>query len=85
MFLKKILSRYNSALNQYPMLTNCTTGFIVATIGDLFAQKYVHSMELLENTSSNHIVSNPFELNLSRVFEMGCIRATVITPFITIW
>ena len=73
MLLKKALRSYYNLLKERPFLVNCTTGFVVATIGDFAAQKY---SQVEEESSS---------LNYVRATEMGFIRATVITPFIVLW
>eukprot|EP01036_Dinobryon_divergens_P033722 gene33722-43580_t len=61
-------------LKERPLLVNCVTGFVVATIGDFSAQKYSQQFEITEPA-----------IDYVRAVEMGFIRATVITPFIVLW
>lgn len=72
--LRKALNSYYTMLKERPLLVNCVTGFVVATIGDFSAQKYSQQFEITEPA-----------IDYVRAVEMGFIRATVITPFIVLW
>ena len=75
--LRKALNYYYMMLKERPLLVNCSTGFVVATIGDFSAQKYSQHFEMQDN--------HPSSLDYIRAVEMGFIRATVVTPFIVLW
>lgn len=68
--MAKLVQLYMSAVERSPLTVNACTGFLISSVGDIVCQK------LLERQK---------RLNVSRIFEMGCIRAMVITPFIQIY
>jgi hypothetical protein len=73
MALKEFVVQYNSLTLKSPLLVNACTGFIIASIGDLIAQKF-----FVSNKNTNKI-------DFLRSLKMGTIRALLITPFILKW
>lgn len=76
-FLEGGMRLYSTKLEKYPILVNCSTGFGVASIGDLVAQIYL-SKKSKKGTGIR-------SWDAHRAIEMGVIRAGFITPFILLW
>lgn len=84
--LGKIGAWYTSCLTRAPYLTNCTTGFIVATAGDVACQVYFEQPS--KPSSKQHSAethSLGVEIDKTRAVEMGLIRASIVTPFTQYW
>ncbi len=79
--LFRVAQKYNQAVKQFPFVTNAVTGFFISAVGDVYCQKYFDKKKVTDN-------GKPAETptwNARRSFEMGLVRAFVITPFIHFW
>lgn len=81
--LGKIGAWYTSCLTRAPYVTNCTTGFIVATAGDVACQVYFEQPPKAPNSVNSP--SPGIEIDKVRAAEMGLIRASIVTPFTQYW
>lgn len=83
---RRICDIYTRCLTRSPTATNCITGFIVATIGDVACQQYV---EKPCNMSNSSMISNTSivekGVDAKRAIELGLIRASLVTPFCQWW
>jgi hypothetical protein len=86
-FLHQIAAKYQSCVAKAPFLTNGTMGFMIAGTGDLVCQRYFEYPRLLERLRKKKGDSSSisFEWDKKRSFQMGFIRAAVITPFVLFW
>ncbi len=80
-FIVEVINRYQFIVSKFPFITNATTGFLIATIGDIYCQKYFEKKKVTDNAKPEVTES----WNVRRSVEMGLIRAFVITPFILFW
>jgi len=83
----KVGSLYTECLTRSPYVTNCTTGFIVATAGDVLCQKYMEDNKSPSQGSdvSINAQDTPIDVDVRRALEMGLIRASLVTPFTQFW
>jgi hypothetical protein len=93
----KVANAYNQMANNKPLLTNCVTGFILASLGDIACQKWIEgparaknvkklpNYNFQEKKDSEHTAVAAFHWDARRTLEMGVIRAAVIAPFIHVY
>lgn len=81
----KVGDLYTRCLTRSPYVTNCTTGFIVATAGDMLCQKYMDDSKNTEESASTTIITEGKHIDMRRALEMGLIRAALVTPFTQFW
>jgi protein Mpv17 len=74
--MSHLLARYVELLRRYPAPVNATTGFFIASTGDVAAQVW-------EQREQHHEVS--VEIDAGRTVNLGLIRLAVISPFISFW
>ena len=81
----KVGSVYTECLTRSPYVTNCTTGFIVATAGDVLCQKYMEDNKAASGAESMSSLAEERRIDVRRALEMGLIRASIVTPFTQFW
>eukprot|EP01032_Pedospumella_encystans_P008115 gene8115-9666_t len=83
---RKIGDLYTRCLTRSPTATNCITGFLVGTIGDVACQKYFEKAPSRSSEpSEDEELQEDKKVDLQRAGELGLIRATLVTPFCQWW
>lgn len=83
---RKIGDLYTRCLTRSPTATNCITGFVVGTIGDVACQKYFEKSPSKVPEASFEVANTDEKgIDLKRATELGLIRATLVTPFCQWW
>jgi hypothetical protein len=90
--LQKVANAYGQLATSKPLFTNCVTGFVIASIGDIVCQRYIekqlkgrHVDEKLASNKTNKPPPALWKWDMKRTFEMGVIRAAVVAPFMQFW
>jgi len=84
--IRKIGDLYTRFLTCSPTATNCITGFLVGTVGDVACQKYFEKAPCWSSRpSEDGKLQDNVKVDLKRAGELGLIRATLVTPFCQWW
>lgn len=87
--LGKVGAWYTGCLERAPYATNCLTGFIVASAGDVACQLYLEqpTQSTIAPRFDDETVPPQHNIKIDKVraAEMGLIRASLITPFTQYW